>query len=48
MVGCLLKILKISIEGDIMIFVKAKGDAVQLCNGLEKAMNDFRKKITIK
>ena len=43
-----MKILKISIEGDIMIFVKAKGDAVQLCNGLEKAMNDFRKKITIK
>ena len=38
-----MRILKKTSIGDIMIFVKAKGDAVQLCTGLEKAMNDFRK-----
>jgi len=43
-----MKILKKTTQGDIMIFVKAKGDAVQLCAGLEKAMNDFRKTLMIK
>jgi len=43
-----MKILKKTTQGDIMIFVKAKGDAVQLCAGLEKAMNDFRKILMIK
>ena len=43
-----MKILKKTIQGDIMIFVKAKGDAVQLCTGLEKAMNDFRKTLLSK
>ena len=38
-----MRILKKTKVGDIMIFVKAKGDAVQLCASLEKAMNDFRK-----
>ena len=38
-------ILKSSIKGDIMIFVKSRGDAVQLCASLEKAMNNFRKTI---
>ena len=38
-----MRILKKTSIGDIMIFVKAKGDAVQLCTGIEKAMNDFRK-----
>ena len=38
-----MRILKKTVVGDIMIFVKAKGDAVQLCGGIEKAMNDFRK-----
>ena len=43
-----MRILKKTKVGDIMIFVKAKGDAVQLCAGLEKAMNDFRKTIKTK
>ena len=38
-----MRLLKKTKVGDIMIFVKAKGDAVQLCASLEKAMNDFRK-----
>ena len=43
-----MRILKKTKVGDIMIFVKAKGDAVQLCSGIEKAMNDFRKTIKTK
>jgi len=43
-----MRILKKTIIGDIMIFVKAKGDAVQLCTSLEKAMNDFRKTLKTK
>jgi HrpA-like RNA helicase len=43
-----MRILKKTAVGDIMIFVKAKGDAVQLCAGIDKAMNDFRKTITKK
>lgn len=38
-----MRLLKKTKVGDIMIFVKAKGDAVQVCAGIEKAMNDFRK-----
>ena len=38
-----MRLLKKTKVGDIMIFVKAKGDAVQICSGIEKAMNDFRK-----
>jgi HrpA-like RNA helicase len=43
-----MRILKKTKVGDIMIFVKAKGDAVQLCASLEKAMNDFRKTLKTK
>ena len=38
-----MRILKKTKVGDIMIFVKAKGDAVQLYTGIEKSMNEFRK-----
>ena len=37
-----MKLLKKTVEGDIMIFVKAGGDANQLCMGIDKAMSDFR------
>lgn len=43
-----MRILKKTAIGDIMIFVKARGDATQLCAGIEKAMNDFRKTIVKK
>lgn len=43
-----MRLLKKTIIGDIMIFVKAKGDAVQLCTGIEKAMNEFRKTLKTK
>lgn len=44
----IINILKKTIIGDIMVFVKAKGDAVQLCSGIDKAMNDFKKTIVKK
>ena len=40
-----MNILKKTAVGDIMIFVKAGGDAKQLCILLDKAMGDLRKKI---
>jgi HrpA-like RNA helicase len=44
-IDIVMRLLKKTKVGDIMVFVKAKGDAVQLCTGLDKAMNDFRKTI---
>ena len=43
-----MRLLKKTSIGDIMIFVKAKCDANQVCTGLEKAMNDFRKTLKTK
>ena len=43
-----MNILKMTSTGDIMIFVKSAGDANMLCNLLNKAMTDFRKKLADK
>ena len=40
-----MNILRLTSTGDIMIFVKSAGDANQLCNLLDKAMVEFRKKL---
>ena len=41
-IDIVIRLLKKTKVGDIMVFVKAKGDAVQLCAGLDKAMNDIQ------
>jgi pre-mRNA-splicing factor ATP-dependent RNA helicase DHX15/PRP43 len=43
-----INILKMTSVGDIMIFVKSAGDANMLCNLLDKAMSDLRKKLAEK
>jgi len=43
-----INILKMTSVGDIMIFVKSAGDANMLCNLLNKAMTDLRKKLAEK
>ena len=37
-----MKLLKKTVSGDIMIFVKSGGDANMVITGIEKAMSDFR------
>ena len=36
-------LLKKTVNGDIMVFIKSKGDGVQLCDSLKREMNNFRK-----
>jgi HrpA-like RNA helicase len=36
-------LLKKTVNGDIMVFIKSKGDGNQLCDSLNREMNNFRK-----
>ena len=39
----LMKLLKKTSSGDIMVFIKSKSDGIQLCESLNREMNNFRK-----
>ena len=36
-------LLKKTVSGDIMVFIKSKGDGNQLCDSLNREMSNFRK-----
>jgi len=41
-------LLKKTVNGDIMVFIKSKGDGSQLCDSLNREMNNFRKQFITK
>ena len=42
-IDIIMRLLKKTVKGDIMVFIKAKGDGVQLCDSLNREMSNFRK-----